>query len=93
MMAVWPFARPKKDPRGGRLVFLIECLLNQNARDLGAAESPAATREMMDLLADAEIGMVQIPCSEIACLGFERRRPTGQSIRHALKAQLSDMCA
>jgi len=91
-MAVWPFAKPKKDPRGGRLVFLIECLLNQNARDLGAAESPAATREMMDLLADAEIGMVQIPCSEIACLGFERRRPTGQSIRHALETPKPATC-
>ncbi len=62
---MWPFARPKKDPRGGRLVFLIECLLNQNARDLGAAVSPAVTREMMDILADARIGMVHIPCPEM----------------------------
>ncbi|WP_051301691.1 hypothetical protein [Sedimenticola selenatireducens] len=86
MTAMWPFNRPKKDLRSGRLVFLIECLLNQNARDLGAAENPAVTREVMDLLADNGIGMVQIPCPEIACLGFERRRPAGQSIRQALGA-------
>ena len=74
------------------MVFIIECLLNQNARDLGAAVSPAVTREMMDVLADAGIGMVQIPCPEIACLGFERRRPAGQSIRHALEAPKSAAC-
>ncbi|MCB1902689.1 MAG: hypothetical protein KDI18_00995 [Gammaproteobacteria bacterium] len=89
---MWPFAQPKKDPRGGRLVFLIECLLNQNARDLGAAVNPAVSREIIELLADAGIGMVQIPCPEIACLGFERRHPPGQSIRDALKAPKPVTC-
>jgi len=32
------------------------------------------------------IGMAQIPCPEIACLGFERRRAPSQSIRQALEA-------
>jgi len=91
-MTVWPFRKPKMDPRNGRLVFLIECLLNQNARDLGAADSPAVTREMVDLLADAGIGMVQIPCPEIACLGFNRQRPSGKSIRQALEAPVSATC-
>ena len=66
-------------------MFLIECLLNQNARDLGAANSPAVTRKLVDLLADAGIGMAQIPCPEIACLGFERQRPSGKSIRQELE--------
>jgi predicted secreted protein len=60
--------------------------MNQNARDQGAAESPAVTRALVDLLAERQVGMVQIPCPEIACLGFMRKRVAGQSIREALEA-------
>jgi len=91
-MAAWLFHKQEKDPRSGRVVFLIECLLNQNARDMGAAESPACTNAVVGILADAEIGMVQIPCPEIACLGFERQRAHGQSIRQALKAPEASAC-
>ena len=88
----WLFHKREKDPRNGRVIFLIECLLNQNARDMGAAESPACTKAVMDILAEAEIGMVQIPCPEIACLGFERQRAGGQSIRQALEAPEANAC-
>jgi len=91
-MAGWLFRKRRIDPRNGRVVFLIECLLNQNARDMGAAESPACTKSVMDILAEAEIGMVQIPCPEIACLGFERQRSGGQSIRQALEAPVATAC-
>jgi predicted secreted protein len=73
-------------------VFLIECLLNQNARDRGAAESPAVDRELLELLVEAGIGMAQIPCPEIACLGFERKRAPGQSLRQALEAEQPAAC-
>lgn len=89
---MWPFGNPSADNRSGRLVFLIECLLNQNARDKGAAEAPAATREVVDALLFAEIGMVQIPCPETACLGFERCRTPGQTIREALQTPSSLNC-
>ena len=89
---MWFRAGPGKDPRSGRLVFLIECLLNQNARDRGAAERPAVTQEIVDLLCHAEIGMVQIPCPEIACLGFERHRQAGSTIRQALEAPSAVSC-
>lgn len=89
---MWLFRDRKKDTRSGRLVFLIECLLNQNARDLGAAESPAVTREVVELLANRGVGMVQIPCPEIACLGFQRRRAPGQSIRKAMEASTPAAC-
>jgi predicted secreted protein len=72
------------DTRSGRLVFLIECLLNQNARDMGAATCPAVNREVLDILLQNEVGMAQIPCPEMACLGFARTRPAGTSIRSAL---------
>lgn len=89
---MWSFKQRNKDPRSGSLVFVIECLLNQNARDLGAANSPAVTREMVDLLANADVGMAQIPCPEIACLGFKRQRPSGTSIRQALESPVSVSC-
>jgi len=73
-----------KDSRSGRVVFLIECLLNQNARDMGAATCPAANRQLVDLLLQNDVGMAQILCPEMACLGFERTRPAGTSIRSAL---------
>ena len=73
-----------EDTRSGRLVFLIECLLNQNARDRGAATCPAVDREVLDILLQNEVGMAQIPCPEMACLGFARTRPAGTSIRSAL---------
>ena len=66
--------------------------MNQNARDIGAAESPAFTQELIELMVDAEIGMVQIPCPEIACLGFERLRSSGQSIRQALETPEASAC-
>jgi predicted secreted protein len=74
------------------VVFLIEFLMNQNARDTGAAESPASTPEVIKILMDAEIGMAQIPCPEIACLGFERLRSSGQSIRQALEGPEATAC-
>lgn len=82
---MWPFRFERKDRRSGRVAFLIECLLNQNARDMGAAESPAIARPVIERLARRDVGMVQIPCPEIACLDFPRRRAPGQSIRDALR--------
>ena len=89
---MWFLTKQRSDSRNGRLIFLIECLLNQNARDRGAAERPAVTREVVDLLSDAEIGMVQIPCPEIACLGFNRHRRPGTTIREALEAASTISC-
>ncbi len=89
---MWPFKKTQTDPRSGRLVFLIECLLNQNARNPGAAESPAVTPELVKLLIDADVGMVQIPCPEMACLGFRRGRSPGQSIREALQTPTTLAC-
>ena len=48
--------------------------------------------EVIDLLGDADIGMAQIPCPEIACLGFERPRPPDKSIRQALEAPKPAAC-
>lgn len=59
---------------------------------MGAAESPACAKEVIELLVDAEIGIVQIPCPEIACLGFDRQRSDGQSIRQAMESPEASGC-
>lgn len=63
---------------------VIECVLNQNARDPGAASSPALNAAVVDLCAAHGVGMVQIPCPEVAVLGCARHRRPGESIRAAL---------
>ena len=64
---------------------LIECHLNQNARDQGAARYPALNHELLDLLRGSSAGMIQIPCPEMHCLGLSRERPTGESLREAME--------
>jgi predicted secreted protein len=75
---------PPHDGRGGRFVVVIDCVLNQNVRDQGAANCPAMNFEFLRLCHENGIGIMQMPCPEIAALGFKRQRPPGTSIRQAL---------
>ncbi len=80
------------DSRGCRFVAVIECILNQNARDAGAASSPAINLPILELCNEYNIGMLQIPCPEIRFLGFARKRQKGQSIRDALDTPEGRRC-
>ena len=82
----------REDARGRRLVAVIECVLNQNARDAGAANFPAMNRMLIDLCREYDVGILQMPCPEIACLGFDRARPPGTSIRQALDTETGRQC-
>jgi len=82
----------RDDARGRRLVAVIECVLNQNARDAGAANFPAMNWTLIDLCREYDVGILQMPCPEIACLGFDRARPPGTSIRQALDTALGRQC-
>lgn len=64
------------DGRGGRLVFAAHCMLNQNARDAGTADFPASMKPILAVLAEKEIGIVQLPCPELMVLGIGRQRET-----------------
>jgi predicted secreted protein len=75
---------PPQDCRSLRIVAAIECILNQNARDPGAANSPACNKAVVRLCTDHQVGIVQIPCPEKEHLGLRRSRPPGTSIRQAL---------
>ena len=60
------------DGRGKKVIFLAHCLLNQNAISDGTAVCPAAFGELIQLLLDHEVGIVQMPCPELCCLGLDR---------------------
>ncbi len=72
------------DARGRRIVAVIECILNQNARDAGAAASTALNAGVLRLCEAHGVGLIQIPCPEIAVLGCARHRCAGESLRAAL---------
>ncbi len=76
--------RAPSDARGKRFVAVIECILNQNARDVGAACTPAMDFRLLQLCHEHGVGIVQLPCPEIHTLGFARQRAPGQRIRDAL---------
>jgi predicted secreted protein len=81
-----------KDIRSRRLVAVIECILNQNARDAGAANFPAINYPILQLCSEYDVGILQLPCPEIQFLGFDRKRQKGQSIRDALDTREGRSC-
>lgn len=72
------------DARNQRFIAVIECAPNQKARDVGAASFPAMNFELRQLCHRHGVGIMQMPCPEIAALGVERKRAPGQSLRDAL---------
>lgn len=78
---------PAPDARGRRFVAVIECVLNQNARDTGAACFPAMNLDFVEQCHRHEVGILQMPCPEIAALGHDRKRPAGQGLREALDSE------
>ncbi|MGC2110698.1 MAG: CD3072 family TudS-related putative desulfidase [Candidatus Korobacteraceae bacterium] len=66
------FSQGFRDCRSKMVIFVPHCVLNQNARVAGAAESPAAVTELVRGLTDREIGIVQMPCPELQILGLVR---------------------
>ena len=60
------------DGRSKKVIFLAHCLLNQNAISDGTAVYPAAFCELIELLLSKQIGIVQLPCPELCCLGLDR---------------------
>ena len=74
------------DGRSRKVVFLAHCLLNQNAISDGTAVYPAAFRELVQFFLEHQVGIVQLPCPELCCLGLDRGNRLGaQSPGHRRK--------
>lgn len=66
-----------RDGRSQKVAFLAHCLLNQNAISDGTAVRPAGFPEMLSYLLEHGVGIVQMPCPELLCLGLDRGDPQG----------------
>lgn len=60
------------DGRSKKVVFIAHCLLNQNSISDGTAVYPAAFKDVVGFFLDADVGIVQMPCPELCCLGLDR---------------------
>ena len=60
------------DARSKRVIFVAHCLLNQNSISDGTADYPGANEEILQILLKAKVGIVQMPCPELCCLGLDR---------------------
>lgn len=60
------------DARSKRVVVLAHCLLNQNSISDGTADLPSQFEEIIELLMRSRIGLIQLPCPELLCLGLDR---------------------
>jgi predicted secreted protein len=82
----------RMDARSKRIIAVIHCILNQNTRDPGAAISPAVSEKIVNMLLKHHVGIIQLPCPEMVCLGLKRTRPKGFSIRDALNTYSGVRC-
>jgi predicted secreted protein len=55
-----------------KVVLVPHCALNQNARQAGCAESPAAVTGLVEGLIRRDVGIVQMPCPELLVIGLDR---------------------
>lgn len=62
------------DARGGRVVFLSHCLLNQNFRYLGGAGRAGGVAEMAGGYLDRGVDICQLPCPEQRAWGGVLKR-------------------
>jgi predicted secreted protein len=72
------------DRRSKKMVAVIHCVINHNARDEGWAMYPGINHEVIDILEKHGAGVIQMPCPEMSALGLPRTRPVGDSILKAL---------
>jgi len=60
------------DVRSKKLILVAHCVLNQNSISDGTADYPASNNEVVDMLLQSGVGIVQMPCPELHCLGLDR---------------------
>lgn len=67
------------DARSKTVIFVAHCILNQNAKSDGTASYPGGISDIMNVLRTSDVGIVQMPCPELTCLGLDRKNPEGLS--------------
>jgi predicted secreted protein len=60
------------DQRSKKVILVLHCLLNQNARIDRCAYFPGAMGEAAEAVVASGVGVLQMPCPELHCLGLDR---------------------
>jgi predicted secreted protein len=70
------------DKRSKKIIFVAHCILNQNSKLDGCAHFSGAIDPVVQILVDAGIGIIQMPCPELLCLSLDRKadKNTGATI-------------
>jgi len=67
------------DNRSKRIILVAHCILNQNSISYGTADFPSQFLEILRIIEENHIGIVQLPCPELMCLGLDRKDKNGAS--------------
>lgn len=61
--------------RSKKIIFVSHSLLNQNVMPIGTEKYPGAVKELLELLAESEVGIVQLPAIEVDYNGGINSKP------------------
>ncbi|NLJ77594.1 MAG: hypothetical protein GX325_10125 [Peptococcaceae bacterium] len=87
------------DVRGRKILIVAHCIFNQNAVMNSVASYPGTMEKVANLIMDAKIGILQMPCLEMNTLGLDRGKIEGYKdgitventrIRGALEENIPD---
>lgn len=67
------------DGRSKKVVFIAHCFLNQNSISDGTAVCPAIFEDIVAFFMNSNVGIVQMPCPELCCLGLDRGDVSGSA--------------
>jgi len=85
-----------EDKRSKQVILVLHCLLNQNARIDTCAYFPGAMGEAARAVVESGVGVLQMPCPELHCLGLDRsgrmREGVDIGIREALLEPEEECC-
>ena len=65
------------DARSKKLVIVSNCILNQNSISDSTADFPSRFEEIVELFVTNRIGIIQLRCPELFCLGLNRMDDKG----------------
>lgn len=61
-----------QDQRSKKVILVAHCIFNQNAKMDKTAFYPGAATPVAELLVRSGVGVIQMPCPELGCLGLDR---------------------
>jgi predicted secreted protein len=66
-----------EDNRSKKIMIVAHCILNQNSISDASANLPSQFNEIVGRIMQEKIGILQLPCPELQCLGLDRKDRLG----------------